>query len=201
MKPDPHNSPSLRFGTTSPVFDIFLRRDLSIILGIVVGLSLVVGLIVFWSIDDLGQGRLAILGWVAGSMLLALAFAALLLLAILRSTYRNGIIRAFELSDQEVRFAYGSEVNDSPSKLEAAVAAAGALTGNVHWAGFMAQAKHNRSLAWKDVKRFAQDDARLVISLYRGPLPAMRIYCPDQAVYEQALGWARQYVSPDGKTL
>lgn len=184
------HEPLLSWMITRPVIDRFMMRDMAKVTAIC--LIIFIGILAFVvSTGKHPPSFLATLG-IFGIMVGAIAFFLLVTLGVVKLMHRKGMVQVFMLTEDTARFLYGKDIDGGYDRLSLLVGAAGALTGNVHWAGLLLKERNNQNVPWGAILKYREYPERLVITLYHKIAPVMRLYCPTQEIYQQALEIVQQ---------
>ena len=191
------HEPLLSWMITRPVIDRFMLRDMAKVTAIC--LVIFVGILVYVVASSKHPPSfLATLG-IFGIMVGAVVFFLLVTLGILKLVHRKGMVQVFMLTKNTARFLYGKDIDGGYKRLSLLVGAAGALTGNVHWAGLLLKERNNQNVPWGAILKYREYPEHLVITLYHKIAPVMRLYCPSQEIYQQALEIVQQRSAAGGQ--
>lgn len=122
-----------------------------------------------------------------GVVTLCHLFVAALFATVCLFIFRNRFAARFTLTSKGALYESGRLA----AKAATAGLAAGLLARNPGLAGasLLASTQNSLMLPWREVKKCTRFPRRQVITLSNGWRPVLRLYCPDQAIYQQALDY------------
>lgn len=139
---------------------------------------------------------LAILG-IFGVMVGGIVLFTLVNFGIMKLLYRKGMVEVFMLTETSARYSYGRGIQGGWKQL---VSVAGPLTGNESAVLALNKERNNQDVPWGAILKYRKYPDDLVITLYHKIAPVMRLYCPNQEIYQQALEIVQQRSAAGGQT-
>lgn len=192
-----NQEPLLSWTITRPVIDRFLLLAFAKVAAIC--LVIFAGILIFVvATIKHPPSFLATLG-VFGVMVAGIAIFLPVTLGVLKLVHRKGMVQVFMLTETTARFVYGKDIQGGYERLSLLVGAAGALTGNVDLAGLVLKERNNQNVPWGAILKYREYPEDLVITLYHKIAPVMRLYCPNQEIYQQALEIVQQRSAAGGQ--
>ena len=189
MTEQTEETPLLSWIVKRPSLDIYLIKNLSLYIVLIILIS--IGSVVYFYHRDRNEIELHIWLMSAGLVLLVTLIGIAIFLAYRKLVHREGITQLFALDSKRASSLYSKNLEGG---IEHLVDATGTFTGNAYWNQLMNQTTSKQSIAWKAVDRFSEDPERLVFTLSYNFIPAMRIYCPDPSIYQQARDIIHQHL-------
>lgn len=169
--------------------------DAAIIAGISLLLCLVMIGFIFLLEPDMEKPwiLLMILGVMTSTIVFIFLFALLLIRLTLGSVYQT----AYILNDEAAFLLRQEKGQDKVNTSLAVGAALGAVQSGPWMAGLLEKYEKNKTLPWSSVTRASYNRSTLVITLFRKLIPAMRLYCPDETVFDKAASLIQVNLSLD----
>jgi hypothetical protein len=180
----------LSWTITRPVIDRFLMLAFAKVTAIC--LVIFVGILIFVVATIKHKPSfLATLG-IFGVMVGGITVCLLITLAVLKLMHRKGMVQVFMLTETNAKFFYGRDFQGGYESLCQLVGTAGILSGDVDLAGIALRERNNQDVPWGAILKYREHPEHLVITLYHKIAPVMRLYCPNQEIYQQALEIVQQ---------
>ena len=175
-----------------------IMKDLAVIfVPVPVLLALMFGVIM---VLDSSKPRIGLVLLVIGIIVAVAGLFFLLTLFLLRLVYGKEYHAAFSLDEEKALYWLIKGSSRRAETAETVDRIAAGLQGDLHHGSLMARHEANKTLPWHKVTRFSAHPGQKVISLHNRWLAAMRLYCPDQETYDQALQRVRAYMPfPENK--
>ncbi|MCB2227830.1 MAG: hypothetical protein KQH53_14210 [Desulfarculaceae bacterium] len=182
--------PLLGWMITRPVIDRFLLLGFAKVSAIC--LVIFVGILIFVVATIKHKPSfLATLGML-GVMVGGVTVCLLIALGVLKLMHRKGMVQVFMLTETNAQFVYGKNFQGGYESLCQLVGTAGVLSGDLDLAGIALRERNNQDVPWGAILKYREHPENLAITLYHKIAPVMRLYCPNQEIYHQALEIVQQ---------